>query len=263
MARKYYITNGDKYIGGRSALINEIKGTSAGVFRFKLSEAEKFLDTNFKNNPNWVIQKVFSSGSGKRYVITNATGYVSKSSSRVCTNKFEYAREFKSAADAEAFIRSHSELRQYFPDPIIVDDELNTYERSAHKEFTPEQLKTIGIINERKDKRIQFDAKLRQDVYERSGHHCELCGREIGVNEFTVDHIIPLARGGTNDMNNLRCLCHECNTMKGRLLDSEMNRTMTKLVAKNLTLYPYSDDVTMIIRSIVRARIKEYKKETS
>jgi hypothetical protein len=41
---------------------------------------------------------------------------------------------------------------------------------------------------------------------------CGLCGSE---QDLTIDHVIPLAEGGTNDEQNLRVLCQRCNFRKG------------------------------------------------
>jgi len=41
---------------------------------------------------------------------------------------------------------------------------------------------------------------------------CPRCKLEIDY--FTVDHIVPLSRGGTNTMENVQPLCMECNSSK-------------------------------------------------
>ncbi len=56
----------------------------------------------------------------------------------------------------------------------------------------------------------------RWDVLERDGHRCRSCGRtaaEHGV-ALEVDHIVPVAKGGADEMENLRTLCWECNRGK-------------------------------------------------
>jgi hypothetical protein len=49
---------------------------------------------------------------------------------------------------------------------------------------------------------------------------CAVCGLPFDIN---VDHIIPVACGGTNDRGNLQPLCRACNHIKGcRLSNSEV-----------------------------------------
>jgi len=50
------------------------------------------------------------------------------------------------------------------------------------------------------------------EVFRRWGHKCDECGTEYNL---TVDHIIPLAKGGDWNIDNLRPLCGSCNSKKG------------------------------------------------
>ena len=43
----------------------------------------------------------------------------------------------------------------------------------------------------------------------------ELHCKEALERRFTIDHKIPLARGGTNDPDNICCACKRCNVRKG------------------------------------------------
>ena len=54
------------------------------------------------------------------------------------------------------------------------------------------------------------------------GHRCALCGTDDEA--LTVDHIIPIARGGGNWQWNIRPLCSPCNGEKGDRLDLEYAR---------------------------------------
>ena len=53
---------------------------------------------------------------------------------------------------------------------------------------------------------------LAPTVFERDGYRCRHCG---SAKELQVDHIIPLAYGGTNESTNLQTLCKTCNNAKG------------------------------------------------
>lgn len=46
----------------------------------------------------------------------------------------------------------------------------------------------------------------------RDGPFCKACGT---TDNLCVDHIIPMSRGGSDDMDNLQLLCRRCNSRKG------------------------------------------------
>lgn len=58
---------------------------------------------------------------------------------------------------------------------------------------------------------------LRQQVFLRAHQRCEYCQtarRLIGM-PLVVDHIIPQARGGNDELENLCGCCYRCNEFKG------------------------------------------------
>lgn len=60
----------------------------------------------------------------------------------------------------------------------------------------------------------QIPAKLRFDVMRRDNFRCHYCGRTGEQVELEVDHIIPVAKGGKSELNNLVTACKECNRGK-------------------------------------------------
>ena len=40
---------------------------------------------------------------------------------------------------------------------------------------------------------------------------CHWCGKPLTLDASTIEHIIPLSRGGLNNMNNFALACQECN----------------------------------------------------
>ena len=61
-------------------------------------------------------------------------------------------------------------------------------------------------------------AKRKPGVLHRARNRCEHCGSK---NELTVDHIIPLSRGGSSHPSNLQSLCRKCNEEKGSMTNEE------------------------------------------
>lgn len=64
------------------------------------------------------------------------------------------------------------------------------------------------------DLRKQITKELKEAVRAKSGK-CFYCGCELNDSNRTIDHIVPINKGGTNDIKNLVCCCHDCNQVKG------------------------------------------------
>lgn len=47
---------------------------------------------------------------------------------------------------------------------------------------------------------------------------CYHCGQRFPPSELTMEHLIPIARGGKSDRKNCVPACKECNTQKGSKL---------------------------------------------
>ena len=50
---------------------------------------------------------------------------------------------------------------------------------------------------------------------------CYYCGRPTPPKDLTMDHIVPIARGGKSTKSNVVPCCKECNTAKEQLLPME------------------------------------------
>lgn len=100
----------------------------------------------------------------------------------------------------------------------------------------------------------------RLAIYLRDGFLCTYCGKNLAdlpANQRTIDHVTPIALGGTNAAQNLCTACKECNDRKQdkpaqvfiltdvrlsesrrvwalerltRLLDTPLNRTLAKAI---------------------------------
>ena len=44
---------------------------------------------------------------------------------------------------------------------------------------------------------------------------CYYCGKRYVEGDLTMDHRVPLARGGVSSRSNIVCCCKSCNTQKG------------------------------------------------
>jgi len=62
--------------------------------------------------------------------------------------------------------------------------------------------------------RIKFNKNQRLELAEQYKYKCNMCKCCIKDVRFEIDHITPLAGGGTNEMNNLQVLCKACHLIK-------------------------------------------------
>lgn len=66
----------------------------------------------------------------------------------------------------------------------------------------------------RKKHRLAITAQLRFRVLERDSFKCVYCGMPGTHCVLEVDHVVPVARGGTNELSNLAASCADCNAGK-------------------------------------------------
>jgi len=65
---------------------------------------------------------------------------------------------------------------------------------------------------------------------------CYYCGRRFSPNELTMDHIIPMIRGGRSTKNNIATACKDCNNKKKHMLPMEWEEYLTNLASKEDSL---------------------------
>jgi len=66
-------------------------------------------------------------------------------------------------------------------------------------------------------KRIGLSKKIRFEVFKRDTFKCTYCGSTPPNVVLEVDHIIPVAKGGANHIDNLVTSCFECNRGKSAI----------------------------------------------
>jgi len=77
----------------------------------------------------------------------------------------------------------------------------------------------------------KFGTKTRQTIYEKTNYHCYYCGTALNPENWSVDHIIPISLGGSDELDNLTGACISCNKRKKnhtlesfRTLQSRLNQ---------------------------------------
>lgn len=60
---------------------------------------------------------------------------------------------------------------------------------------------------------------------------CHYCSKPLALDEVTMDHILPLSRGGYSSKGNIVCACKACNTEKQDQLPLEWLNLLANEVA--------------------------------
>lgn len=67
----------------------------------------------------------------------------------------------------------------------------------------------------------QHKRQVKRATFRDCGRRCVYCGIGLGLENATLDHVIPLSRGGSHHPGNLVAACQSCNQRKGSLLPTE------------------------------------------
>ena len=68
------------------------------------------------------------------------------------------------------------------------------------------------------NKRKNIPNKLRFEVFKRDSFTCQYCGQSAPNVVLEVDHLLPVSKGGDNDILNLITSCWTCNNGKSNIL---------------------------------------------
>lgn len=71
------------------------------------------------------------------------------------------------------------------------------------------------LANKSLNRGRRVSPKIRFEVLKRDNFRCRLCGRTSDDTKLHVDHIIPVVKGGKNNIDYLITLCIDCNLGKG------------------------------------------------
>lgn len=145
------------------------------------------------------------------YVLTNGSYYVrmTETGGVAKTKDVNEARIYLTTEKAkERLEKAPSKTHGYY----IEDVETNTKYRYS-----------------RSKGRIKFPKEVRELIYNTAQGKCVLCGRKITYDKMTLDHIVPLAMNGADDVSNLQCTCEACNLFKGSVLPDNFMERITEI----------------------------------
>lgn len=90
----------------------------------------------------------------------------------------------------------------------------HTYKHGLSKDRRYWALKSHERRVKKQNNGGEYDVKEWELVKKRFKHRCPFCGEKEPKIKLTVDHILPILFGGTNDISNIQPLCLPCNSRK-------------------------------------------------
>lgn len=72
----------------------------------------------------------------------------------------------------------------------------------------------------------------RQNVFLRDDHTCQYCNKHFPEKTLTLDHVVPLSKGGGHHWENVVTACSSCNNKKGSMSVEKANLRLLKMPKK-------------------------------
>lgn len=89
----------------------------------------------------------------------------------------------------------------------------------------PKVVRLLHNIDTNFSKKVPFS---KQGIMIRDNYKCQYCGKQLNAKNATIDHVLPVSKGGKNSFLNCVCSCKTCNNWKDDKLLSETNMVLAK-----------------------------------
>ncbi|CAB4173459.1 HNHc domain containing protein [uncultured Caudovirales phage] len=87
--------------------------------------------------------------------------------------------------------------------------------KKSHAIYCSKKCKSMDHTAKHRAKTRTSSIARRLDIYKRDDGKCYMCNGSISLGEVELDHIIPVALGGSSDSSNIAASCRQCNRKKG------------------------------------------------
>ena len=114
-------------------------------------------------------------------------------------------------------------------------------------------LKERGDQRKRRQQMRYVSVRKRKAVLERDGYRCVYCSADLHVELLAIDHIVPVAADGTNDIDNLQATCQTCNARKKDFTgpDADIRKYLARRREQDLRIESVSAVLSPIVTSLV------------
>lgn len=234
---KYYISNNIQFMHSTG----EMRETPDTATKYTRAFARHFLSAHPDHT-----SIIWGSSSGKKrsFVLSTQQKFVGGDG---IVTEMARAKHFATAAEAFEYLHDNPGLISALGEPQVIDEK--------YRRFKTENIKQkLQNLTTENTKRIQFSPQTKRILYGKS-QVCGICGKPLDMENMSIDHIVPLNRGGTNDISNLRPTHLRCNMLKGNMTDEELIGTVTDIGCNMLVHSPDPAITAKYFRAFVRSVI--------
>lgn len=168
-------------------------------------------------------------------VITNGKYYIwyTKTGATRKVSDINLAYQFPNVSEAiNGMKKARGQTKKYYVFDTLTQRVLWKWMTQAELDEIRKNRLSMSMVkrdSNGKIKRKQYSQDTRKLIYNRAGCRCELCGRKLLFEDATIDHVIPLSKGGIDDVENLACVCYEDNQFKNNILPEDFLERITKI----------------------------------
>lgn len=121
--------------------------------------------------------------------------------------------------------------------------------RSASRSF---RLPSVLLLKQYIKPSFSRSVRLsRQNIFLRDENRCQYCYQVFAKKHLTVDHVLPLSKGGKNTWENLVTACGKCNNRKADRTPQEADMKLYKKPIK--PKWPITENVSLTFSSVPSA----------
>ena len=241
MSTKYYICNEIRF------LIGTVEGATcpSSASHMKMSRAVSYIDAH----PKYTYFKERNTSRGNDYVISTPMKFVGNNQTIV--NEIKKAKSFSSPEAAYEYLDNY---RNDIDGDIqyVITEKFVRKPRLTNMAKLSNPVESASCSKYDTSERIYLPDKRRETAFKESNGICAICGKPIYKTNYTVDHILPLSRGGTNAQKNLRAVHEKCNKLKGNFTDEELAKSIADVCANAAYNNPEGDLIKYLARTMVR-----------
>ena len=120
--------------------------------------------------------------------------------------------------------QSWQEVSEFKKENGLAEDESEWVSTVSHQFQVPRIVRLL-FYGRYPGRRISFN---RRNIFARDENRCQYCRKRFPTSELSIDHVVPLSRGGRAAWTNVVCACTNCNKRKGGRLAHKVGMTLIR-----------------------------------